>query len=299
VGDESCASCSSSLNLRLCSVCEAINAHSAKHCHSCKAEFGAEPEAAATLEPVAPPREGEAQDAAFAGRTLPAAWRSAAEQARKRSTKLTATLWVLLLVAAGAGYHFYAISQAPQKPQLAQKLEATRKPAEPASQPEAAPKELAKPQTVEVKPPQPAAVSGKISPAKTAPAPVARVAPAPSEPKRTSATVTHVRAGGTALPAAAAAATAAPASNAAAALASQLPAASQRPAANPERRAVPVTHTKAVLTETAAATTAAPVAATAAAAAASEGRSALAETRNDEPAGCPDAVAALGLCKSK
>jgi hypothetical protein len=291
VGDESCKSCSSSLNLRLCSVCEAINAHSAQHCHSCKVEFGAEPEGAATLEADAPPREGEAQDAAPVGRMLPAAWRLAAEQARKRSTKSAVTLWVLPLVAAGAGYYFYAVSQAPQKPQVGAKVEASQKSPAPAAQAEAAPREPAKPQTVELKPPQAPAVSGKITAPKTASAPVAK-SPAPAVPKRTTTSVTHTRSAGAALPVATTAVTAAPASNAAAATTSE------PPAAIPERRGVQVTHTKAVLTEAPAATTA-PVAATAAAAAASEGRSVRTETTNDEPAGCAAAVAALGLCKSK
>ena len=291
VGDESCVSCSSSLNLRLCSVCEAINAHSAKHCHSCKVEFGAEPEVAATLEADPLPRELEAQEAVPAARMLPAAWRLAAEQARKRSTKSAVTLWALPLVAAGAGYYFYAVSEAPHKPQVAPKVEASQKVAAPTSQAETAPKEAPKPQTVEVKPPQAPAVSGKIAAPKTASAPVAK-SPATADPKRTTGSVTHTRAAGTALPVATTAVTAAPASNAAATTTSE------PPAAIPERRGVPVTHTKAVLTEAAAATTA-PVAATATAAAASEGRSAVAETRNEEPAGCAAPVAALGLCKSK
>ena len=292
VGDESCSSCSSSLNLRLCSVCEAINAHSAKHCHSCKAEFGGEPEVAATLEADAPPREGEAQEAVPAGKMLPAAWRLAAEQARKRSTKSAVTLWALPLVAAGAGYYFYAVSEAPHKPQVAPKVEAAQKVAVPASQSETAPQEAPKPQTVEVKPPQAPAVSGRIASPKTASAPVVR-SPAAAEPKRTTTAVTHTRAAGAPLPVAATAATAAPASNAAAAAAAEPPVAIQDP------HGVPVTHTKkAVLTEAATATTA-PAVSTTAAAAASEGRSAVAETRNDEPAGCAAPVAALGLCKSK
>jgi hypothetical protein len=264
VGDESCASCSSSLNLKLCSVCEAINAHSAKRCHSCKAEFGSEPEVATTLEADAPPRQDEAPEAAPAGRTLPAAWRSAAEESRRSSTKSAVALWVLPLVAAAAAYYLYdAVSQPARKPQVAQKLEATQKSAEPASQAQAAPHEPAKPQTTEVKQPQAPAVSGKISAPKTAPAPLPRVAPSATETKRATAGIPH-----------AAAAAAAP------------------PAAIPDSRRVAVTHTKAALTEAAAATTPP-------AAAASEGRSAVAETRNDEPAGCTAAVAALGLCKSK
>ena len=69
------------------------------------------------------------------------------------------------------------------------------------------------------------------------------------------------------------------------------------PGAMPERRYTPVTHTKPVVTEAAAATTAPVV--TNAAATASEGRSTVAETRNDEPAACSAAVAALGLCPAR
>jgi hypothetical protein len=96
--------------------------------------------------------------------------------------------------------------------------------------------------------------------------------PSASDPKRANASIAHT-------------------SNAAPA------AAIAPPGAMLERRYTPVTHTKPVVTEAAAATTA-PVA-TNAAATASEGRSTVAETRNDEPAACSAAVAALGLCKSK
>lgn len=51
VGDESCLSCSSSLNLKLCSACEAINANRAERCHSCGTAFIApEPAAVPVLE---------------------------------------------------------------------------------------------------------------------------------------------------------------------------------------------------------------------------------------------------------
>jgi hypothetical protein len=66
---------------------------------------------------------------------------------------------------------------------------------------------------------------------------------------------------------------------------------SEAPEAIPEHKRMSVTHTKADLTESAV-TTAAP-------AAAMQVRTVPAEVRNDEPAGCPPAVLALGLCKSR
>lgn len=89
VGDESCASCSSSLNLRLCSACEAINANNAERCHSCGAQFG--------------PEE----------KVLPAAWVAGAEQAVLRGRRITAALWIVpVLAAGGLGYYFFGSPQA-------------------------------------------------------------------------------------------------------------------------------------------------------------------------------------------
>lgn len=48
VGDESCASCSSPLDLKLCNACDAINASNAHRCHGCAALLGAEAELAAS-----------------------------------------------------------------------------------------------------------------------------------------------------------------------------------------------------------------------------------------------------------
>src|SRR5688500_12099506 len=60
VGEESCVRCSSSLNLRLCSGCEAINDHTADQCHSCGEAFANDVSAPAPVEepPAAmdPPR---------------------------------------------------------------------------------------------------------------------------------------------------------------------------------------------------------------------------------------------------
>jgi hypothetical protein len=283
VGDESCSSCSSSLNLKLCSACEAINAHSAERCHGCNADFRAEAEATA-LKAEPHPRGGEVHEARFVYKTLPAAWRAAAQEARKRSTGVTVGLWLLPLLALGLGYYSYVALQKSDAVPAAQAAGESRIPAQAEAAPReiARPEEVARPQTVEVRKTPTPAVSGKLAPPKSAPAPLARNTPVP-EPKRATSAVTHTRAGAAALPVAAAAPL--PAASATAALP-----ASEPPAAT-ERGRVLVTHTKAVLTETAVATTA-PAAAT-------DGRTAPAEARNDEPAGCAPAVVALGLCKSK
>src|SRR4051812_27644036 len=141
VGDEWCSSCSSSLNLRLCSACEAINAHDAERCHGCNAEFRIEPEVV-TFDMDAPPSGDPVEAAAPAGKALPAVWRLATDNARKRSASSAAVLAVLPLLAAGAAYYFYAASQAPQ---LVPKVEAAQK-SEPAPNPEAGPKEPIRPQ---------------------------------------------------------------------------------------------------------------------------------------------------------
>src|SRR5512138_2143134 len=99
----------------------------------------------------APPSGEPVEAAAPAGKALPAVWRLATDHARKRSARPTAALAVLPLLAAGAAYYFYAASPAAQAPQLAPtqatpKLEAVQK-SEPAPNPEAAPKEPARPQT--------------------------------------------------------------------------------------------------------------------------------------------------------
>jgi len=299
VGDEWCSSCSSSLNLRLCSACEAINANDAEHCHSCNAEFQIEPEVV-TFDMDAPPSREPVEAAAPAGKALPAVWRLATDHARKRSFRSAAVLAALPLLAAGAAYYFYDASQAAQAQRVAPKVEAAQQ-SEPAPDPAAAPP--ARPQTAEVKPAQAPAVSGKISAPRTASAPARSTLP--SEPKRAGAAVTHTRAAGAGATSGAATA-AAPAKTAVTTLpvSTTLPASamsapanaeilpvSESPAAILEPRRNLVTHTKADLTESAV-TTAAPAAAT-------QVRTVPAEARSDEPAGCPPAVVALGLCKSR
>ena len=166
IGDESCTSCSSSLNLRLCSVCEAINANSAEGCHSCGAQFSPEGEVASSVEQVA-------QEAPPYEKVLPSAWVLGAEQATRRSRRATAALWLVpVLAVAGATYYFYGA-------------------------PQAAPKQAA---VVPLAPAAAAQVSA-VRPVevKTAPAPQPEARTA-FEPKRALAPVTHTRTGGVETP---------------------------------------------------------------------------------------------------
>ena len=106
VGDESCASCSSSLNLRLCSACEAINATNAERCHSCGALFGA-----AAEPPVEEVTEVRAETRIE--KPLPATWIAGAARASRGDRRLRAALWVVPVLAVGsAAYYFYGAPQA-------------------------------------------------------------------------------------------------------------------------------------------------------------------------------------------
>jgi hypothetical protein len=308
VGDESCSSCSSSLNLKLCSACEAINANNAERCHSCNAQFRIEPEVV-TFEMDAPPGE-HVEEASPPRRTLPAVWQIAARQARTRSTRSGAALVGLSLLLAGLAYYFYTAPSTTPHQQAAPKVEAIQK-SEPDAKPERAPEEPVRPQVAEPK--QPPTVSGKIAPPKTAAAP-SRSTP-PSEPKRTTAAVTHTRSARAEVSSRTTPANAPTKTTAAVVPVAVVPVAvvpvavapvgvtpvpaanatiipvSEAPAAISELKPMSVTHTKADPTE-AAVTTRAPAAVT-------QARTAPGEARNDEPAGCPPAVAALGLCKNR
>jgi hypothetical protein len=313
VGDESCSSCSSSLNLKLCSACEAINANNAERCHSCNAQFRIEPEVV-TFEMDAPPGE-HVEEASPPGRALPAVWQIAARQARKRSTRSAAALAVLPLLVAGLAYYFYVPSQAPSEPAVAVKVEPARRSELPAA-PEPARSEPVRQPAAELKQAQPPAVSGKIAPPRTAAAP-SRSTP-PSEPKRTTAAVTHTRAAGAEASSRTTAAEAPRRTTAARAptkttiadtptkstagvvpvAVTPVPAAnaaiipvSEAPVAIAESKPMSVTHTKADPTEAAVPTTVPAVV--------TQARTVPGEATNDQPAGCPPAVLALGLCKSK
>ena len=291
VGDESCSSCSSSLNLKLCSACEAINANEADRCHSCNADFRMEPEVV-TSELDTPSLRQPAAEAVAAEKALPAVWRLATDQARRPSTRFAVALAVLSLLVIGAAYYFYASPQAPTQPPAVPKAEAAQK-AEPQRQPDVAPPGESAPAPT---------VSAKIVPPRAA-ATLSRSAP-PPEPKRTTAAVTHTRAASATapssttpvdasmkttagvLPVITTPAVAAPAPAADAAI---IPV-SGSPAMLAESRRMSVTHTKADFKEPAITTTPP---------AAAVQPTDPAEARNDEPAGCAPAVVALGLCKSK
>ena len=306
VGEESCASCSSSLNLKLCSACEAINANNAERCHSCKAQFRAEPEVV-SFEMQAPPGE-LVEWPAPAGRTLPAVWRMAAEGARIPRSRSAPALAVValvlaalpLVVVAGLAYHFYAPSQAAKAPEPSTKLEAAvKRVPNPKANPEVSPGETARLQVAEPKPAPTPVVSARIAPSRPAPAP-SRNTPLP-EPKRTTAPVTHTRAAGADTPSRASVAE--PSRAAAAEVPRKtdanaaLPVVAARPTPAASAAILPVsetpgiTHTKAAPTEAAATTTAPP--------AATEGRTVPAEAKSDETARCAPGVVALGLCNGK
>ena len=132
VGDELCVSCSSSLNLRLCSACEAINATNAERCHSCGAVFGAatEPPPVEEVTEVRP-------DAAGVEKPLPAAWIAGAALASRGDRRLRAALWIAPVLAVGsAAWYFYSPPHAaPAKPPLAQLKQAAPIAYEPAVPP--------------------------------------------------------------------------------------------------------------------------------------------------------------------
>jgi hypothetical protein len=271
VGDESCSSCSSSLNLRLCSACEAINAHDAQRCHSCGAQFSAEAPAAATVV------EEIAQEAPPSEKVLPAAWVLGAEEATRRGRRAAAVLWLLPLAAvASSAYYFYGTPQAASKPAaLNHKIESAAT--------KAAPLVLQSAPAPIVTHTRADSVAALV---KAAPAATAAVAPAgqiaKSQPisAATNAAplvpVTHTRAESLAAPAVAPQA----------APAVVLPVKESAPTAERRPR---VTHTKAE----------APEAAEPVVVRAASGASVPSTEAKVEPAACAPGVAALGLCKSK
>jgi hypothetical protein len=104
LGDQFCEACGSSLDLRFCPGCEAINGRTATHCRSCAAELPAE----AVAESRADAPAEAAPEPSF---RAPQRWRVIEPE---RSTGRRIALWTgrffgaLLLVGLGAlGYHFY------------------------------------------------------------------------------------------------------------------------------------------------------------------------------------------------
>lgn len=269
VGEESCTRCFSSLNLRLCSGCEAINDHTADRCHSCGEAFAddvsaptpAEEPAAATQPPQAEPTRVEATkveatlefamvEDPSAPRSLPA--RRLIEPPPRRGARFVqvAVLWagaIVLGVGAAYAYHQYQVSGWPALSGLIlPKMAPAPKPVESPS----------------------AANTAPSSPVAQAPAPAA-------EPKAASAPVAPKIA--------------------------QSSAAQATARVEPKQSMAPVTHTRAgsAAGETqppARSSVTAPVAATAAAAAI---QPSIEKPMNPNPSTCAPAVAALGLCISK
>ena len=199
IGDESCTSCSSSLNLRLCSICEAINAHSAQGCHSCGAQFSPEVEVTSSVEQVA--REAPADE-----KVLPSAWVRGAEQATRRGRRATAALWLVpALAVAGGTYYFYGGPQAAQISEVKASAPQIRQPSLAAPTLGAAPVAEARTASEPKRAPAPVThtrTAGVETPIKTIPAPaplvpaavpaVTEAAPVLVEPRIR---VTHTKAG--------------------------------------------------------------------------------------------------------
>src|SRR5687767_7233386 len=162
VGDESCASCSSSLNLRLCSACEAINANNAERCHSCGAQFGPE----------------TTEEALIEEKVLPAAWVAGAKQAVLRGRRITAALWLApALAAAALAYYFYGTPGAAPKHVAAAQ-------AAPVATPRVA--DAGAPATLVKNPPATLVKTGPVTTLKTGPVTIPAVETKTAvEPKRT------------------------------------------------------------------------------------------------------------------
>lgn len=268
VGDESCLSCSSSLNLKLCSACEAINANRAERCHSCGSAFIArEPAAVPVLE------DAVAFVDLAPSKWLPAKVRFVETVLPPRSRARAIALWTAPLVIVVAVLPYYLNGQ----PSAVAKTAAPVPASPAASQALAAPQARTEPARPVAKAPEPGARS------------------ASTDPKRPSA-ITHTRAGAETAPLAvtapvatkrvAAQAKAAPAvKTAPAALAAPALAAPAAPAYGR------VTHTQAPEPGTAPAV--------APAAEAPPAVQPQPTALKDSSLACAPAVAALGLCSTK
>ena len=101
-GDEACAACSSSLNLKLCGACEAVNAARAEKCHGCGAPLAEEvPVEVPVLETLA------AEEKSFATeppprKSLPMRLRVIDMNATARTSRF-AGVWVVSVAVAAAG----------------------------------------------------------------------------------------------------------------------------------------------------------------------------------------------------
>ena len=173
VEDKFCEACGSSLDLRFCPACEAVNGRGATHCHSCS-----------TALPADAPKETAAPEAQF---RPPLRWRVIEvdrSPARQAMVVTGRTLLALSLVALGAlAYHFYG--------EWSPAAKAAAAAAAPAAGASVAPR---------TEPPAPAPAPVAAVPAepikpKVAPAPASapkRAAPEPKQVRRASG-VTHLR----------------------------------------------------------------------------------------------------------
>ena len=277
VGDESCLSCSSSLNLKLCSACEAINANRAERCHSCGSAFTApEPAAVPVLEDavafvdLAPPK------------WLPARVRFVETVLAPRSRARAVAFWTAppVILVAALGYYLYGQPSVNAQPSALAQAPAAVAPARPAAAPGSA---------------APQARTEAGNPVAKATEPSARTATVPpragTEAARRPAAITHTRADAQSVPPAAAAPVSARAVAAKVKAAPQPKAAATALAApGVAAPAAPafgrVTHTQP------------PAPGTAPAARVPPAQPQPTALKNSSPA-CAPAVAALGLCTTK
>src|SRR5688572_21576419 len=194
VEDKFCEACGSSLDLRFCPACEAVNGRGATRCHSCSAALPADAaEETAAPEEAAAPGETAAPQAQAQFRP-PLRWRvieADRSPARQAAVLTGRALLALSLVALGAlAYHFYGewspaakAAAAAAAPAAGASVAPRAEPPAPAPAPVAAvPPEPLKPKVA------PAAAS---APKRAAPEPK-RAAQEPKQARRASA-VTHLR----------------------------------------------------------------------------------------------------------
>jgi hypothetical protein len=185
VGDESCLSCSSSLNLKLCGACEAINANRAERCHSCGAAFNApEPAAVPVLE------DAVAFVELAPSKSLPAKIRFVETVLPSRSRARAVALWTppLVILVAMLAYYLNGRPSVNAQPSAVAQAPAAVAPVRPAApQASAAPQARTEAARPVAKATQPGARSATVQPR------------ASTEAKRPAA-ITHTRAGAESAP---------------------------------------------------------------------------------------------------
>ena len=276
-GDKFCEACGSSLDLKFCPACEAVNGRNASRCHSCAAELSAEPAVQAAAPADVEPAEAAEPASAEQPFRAPLRWRviEADQSAVRRAANATVRgVLALSLVALGAvAYHFYGQWSTGARAAVA--VPSAGASAVPRAEP----------------PPAPVVAAPPAEPIKPKTVPVAVAAPKrpapetkPATPKRTAASVTHLR-GSAPAPAPA---PALPEPEEKTVLPASATAPSPAPSAAPSH--VRVTHTRPG--PAAPAEQAAPVAPATIAA------STPAATSKPAASACPETVAVLGLCST-